>query len=212
MDRWLVIVALFVSLPIGTAHGAGKEAQIADQLVPRQVRVSFATEQLFVSVRSRVTPASLGETSWATWDRDGDGSLSDPELGPLLDSVTRAELGHLGVTVDGSVVPVGALRTRLEVPAERPVALDAALVLRFEGKHRTALAAGEHRFAVYDQPLGRDGVVPFRVSFGRGLLALGGGGARAEIRGGGKRVEVATTKLAPIFWGRFVRKDEAKHQ
>jgi len=142
MDRWLLIVALFAALPLGTAHGAGKEAQIADQLVPRQVRVSFATEQLFVSVRSRVTPASLGETSWATWDRDGDDSLSEAELGPLLDSVTRAELGHLGVTVDGTVVPVGALRTRLEVPAERPVALDAALVLRFEGKHRTALAAG----------------------------------------------------------------------
>ena len=80
------------------------------------------------------------------------------------------------------------------------------------GPSISALAAGEHRFAVYDQPLGRDGVVPFRVSFGRGLLALGGGGARAEIRGGGKRVEVATTKLAPIFWGRFVRKDEAKPQ
>ncbi len=206
MHRWLLVVALLA----GTAYGAGKETQLADQLVPRQIRVSFATEQLFVSVRSRVSPASIDEASWATWDRDGDGSLSDTELGPLLDFVTRVELGHLGVTVDGTVVPVAALKTKLEVPVERPVALDASLVLRFEGKQRTALAAGEHRFAVYDQPLGRDGVVPFRVSFGRGLHALGGGGARAEIRGGGKRVEVATTQLAPIFWGRFVRKDEAK--
>ena len=177
MDRWLLIVALFAALPLGTAHGAGKEAQIADQLVPRQVRVSFATEQLFVSVRSRVTPASLGETSWATWDRDGGRLLlGEAELGPLLDSVTRAELGHLGVTVDGTVVPVGALRTRLEVPAERPVArCGPRPALRGQASHGPRRGRTPLRRLRSAPQGGR--VVPFRVSFGRGLLALGGGGA-----------------------------------
>ncbi len=201
----LLLSLLFVAPVLG---GATSEAELASKLVPRQVRVSVSREQVFVSVRSALQPAALGEDTWSRWDRSGDGSLDARELEPLLRELRSLELGHLGVTVDGAVVPVASLVTKVETK-ERPLPLDAELHVRFEGTHPVDVPAGLHRFAVYDQPRGRDGVVPFRISFGRGLKATGGGGARAELRGGGARVEVATTKNAPIFWGGFTREDEA---
>jgi len=200
--------ALLLSLffVVSVLSGASSEAQLAAKLVPRKVRVSLSKEQVFVSVRSALQPGAVGETSWARWDRNGDGSLDERELEPLLRELRALELGHLGVTVDGAVVPVVRLVTKMETKA--PVPLDAELMVRFEGTEALSLAAGAHRLSVYDQPRGRDGVVPFRISFGRGLKATGGGGARAELRGGGARIEVATTKNAPIFWGGFVREDE----
>lgn len=199
---------LLLAIPL-TADSASKEANLADQVIPRTVRISFAAEQVFVSVRSRVGPAVLGERSWARFDRDGNGVIGPRERGALKAELKLQETGHLGVTVDGSVVPMRSLALRIEQPEGDVIPLDATVVLRVEGKARVDLAAGAHRFTVYDQPRGKDGVVPFRIGFARGLRVLSGGGARGEIRGGGKRLEVVTTKLSPIFWGVFERIDEA---
>jgi hypothetical protein len=202
-----LLCVLAVSLP-SSLRAVGSEAMLANEVVPRTVRVSFAADQVFVSIRSRVQPIALGDRTWARWDRDGDGLIGAQEAGPLKAEIKRLETGHLGVSVDGTVVPMRDLALRIEQPLEGPYPLDAELVVRIEGKLGVPLAAGRHRFTLYDQPRGKDGIVPFRVGFARGLKVLGGGGARGEIRGQGKRLEVVATKLAPIFWGTFERLDE----
>jgi len=206
--RSCLLLMLLLAIPF-QADAASKEATLADQVVPRTVRLSFAAEQVFVSVRSRVTPVVLGERTWARFDRNSDGMIGPAERGALKAEMKRQETGHLGVTVDGAVVPMRSLALRIEQPEGDSIPLDATIVLRVEGKVRVALAAGLHRFSVYDQPRGKDGVVPFRIGFARGLRVLSGGGARGEIRGGGKRLEVVSTKLSPIFWGVFERVDES---
>ena len=187
------------------APAAARDGVDLDALVPRQVRVSIGDDHTFVSVRSRVTPADLGVADWTRWDRDASGALEEPELAPLRADLKRAETEHLCVTVDGVVVPVSRLALRIEETGGGSIGLGAALSLRIEGKLRTPLPAGAHRFTVYDEPRDPDGVVPFRVAFGRGLTASSGGGARGEIRSAGQRVEVVTSKAAPIFWGIFHR-------
>ena len=195
---------LLCLLAVGPA--LARDGQDLDTLVPRQVRVSIGDDHVFVSIRSRVVPSDLGVLDWSRWDRDGDGALRDGEVAGLRADLKRAETEHLCVTIDGVVVPVARLALRIEEPVE-PVGTSAVLMLRIEGKLRTPLAEGAHRFTVYDEPRQLDGVVPIRVAFGRGLRATSGGGARGELRSGGQRVEVVTSKAAPIFWGAFVRED-----
>lgn len=161
-----------------------------------------------MSVRSTVSPALYGQRTWAAFDRDGDGQLTGGELGPLRAELKRRETSTTGISVDGRVVDVSGLTLRIEAPEQGPYPVDAELVLRIEGSVRHDIGVGEHRFVVYDQPTKADGVVPFRVAFGRGLRATGGAGSRGEIRNKGQRVEVATTAQAPILWGTFVRADE----
>ncbi len=207
MRRILLLVLAFVLAPL-EAPSAGLGVEAVNALVPRRIKLSVAAERSWISVDARVLPADIGAADWSAWDRDGSGAIEAAELSALTVDLKRLELSHLSVSVDGVMLPVTRMTLRtVELPPVLP--LDARIVLKIETQWVQPLAAGTHRLTIYDQPHGDDGVVPFRLSFGRGLRFANGGGARAEIRGGGQRVEVVTTKQAPIFWGTFERVDEA---
>jgi len=205
--RILLLVLAFVLTP-AQAPSAGLGVEAVNALVPRRIKLSVAAERSWISVDARVLPADVGAADWSAWDRDGSGAIEAAERSALTTDLKRRSLAHLSVSVDGVMLPVTRMTLKVvDMPAA--LALDARLVFKIETQWRQPLAAGVHRLTIYDQPHSPDGVVPFRLSFGRGLRFTGGGGARAEIRGGGQRVEVVTTKQAPIFWGTFERIDEA---
>jgi hypothetical protein len=205
--RILLFVLAFALTPVD-ALSAELGVDAVNALVPRRIKLSVAAERSWISVDARILPADIGATDWSAWDRDGSGAIEAAESSALTADLKRLELAHLSVSVDGVMLPVTRMNLKMaEVPAT--LGLDARVVLKLETQWVQPLAVGVHRLTIYDQPHGKDGVVPFRLSFGRGLRFDTGGGARAEIRGGGQRVEVVTTKQAPIFWGTFVRRDEA---
>ena len=205
----LLLVSLLLLPSLSGAAELGVEA--VDALVPRRIKLSIAAERSWISVDSRLWPKDVGVQDWSTWDRDRSGAIEPAERPALLADLERMEAAHLSVSIDGEVLPVTRLTSKLEAAdPQAALPLDARLTLRMQTQWRQTLAAGPHRITLYDQPRSDDGVVPFRVSFGRGLTLTGGAGARAEIKGRGQRVDVATTKLSPIFWGSFVRADEAK--
>lgn len=209
MRRLSSLVLVLALLTPAAALSAELGVEAVNALVPRRVKLSVAADRSWISVDARVKPADIGAPDWSAWDRDGSGTIDPSEEGPLRADLKRLELAYLSVSVDGVMLPVTRMTLKIRGASEAPLALDAPLVLTIQTQWRQALAAGPHRLTVYDQPHSPDGVVPFRISFGRGLRFVGGGGARGEIRGGGQRVEVATTKNAPIFWGTFIREDEA---
>ena len=202
------LLAILLFAPPAAAAEIGVEA--VDALVPRRIKLSVAAERSWVSVDARVRPEDVGAADWSAWDRDGSGAIELKERPPLLADLERLEVAHLSISIDGQVLPVSRLNTKIDLDHEAVIPLDARLTLRLSTQWLQPLAAGEHRIVLYDQPRSPDGVVPFRLSFGRGLKFVDGAGARGDVRANRSRVEVATTKLAPIFWGTFVRIDEAK--
>ncbi len=209
MHRLSILLAALTLLAPSAASAAGPGVAAVNTLVPRRIKLSVAADRSWISVDARLLPADLGSTDWSAWDRDGSGVIEAAEVGSLQADLKRLELAHLSVAVDGVVLPITRMTVKIEGAQDAPLALDQPLVLTLQTQWRQDLAVGPHRITVYDQPRSPDGVVPFRLSFGRGLQFVDGGGARGEIRGGGQRVEVAATKAAPIFWGTFVRRDEA---
>lgn len=181
----------------------GADGRVHD-FVPRNVRVSLALDHVWGSVRSEVVPADVGEESWAPWDRDGDGQLAGAERVALASALRAREVEHLCIAVDGEVLPLSRRPAQLEEPADGPVALDARVVLRVEGRLKIDLAPGEHAFVLYDRPRTLDGVVPFRLSLGRGLTLRSAGGARNEALGP-RRLEAVISRFAPATWGTVER-------
>ena len=208
MVRLLVLLLLLCLAPQPVvAAGLGVEA--VDALVPRRIKVSLGVERSWMSVDARVAPADLGAPDWGAWDRDRSGGIDPAERPALLADLERLELAHLAVSVDGVVMPNARMTSAFEALPDGPIPLDQRLTLRLQTQWAQTLAVGEHRVTLYDQPRDPNGVVPFRPAFARSLKFVEGSGARAEIRGGRTRVEIATTRNAPIFWGTFVREDEA---
>lgn len=174
------------------------------EFVPRNVRVSVTEDRLWVSARTEVAPADLGEASWAAWDRDSDGRLSGPEAGALESRIRADEFGHLCVAVDEVVLPVLRMGMTREEPQADPIPLDARIVLRIEGQTTLDLGMGEHGWTLYDRPRGLAGVVPFRLALGPGLALVSSAGARAEVKGP-RRVDAVVSRFAPAAWGKLSR-------
>lgn len=209
MKRLLLLLALLLPVASMAEVAApllpGGDGRVHD-FVPRNVRVSIALDHVWGSARSEVAPADVGEESWAPWDQDGDGQLTGPETVALASVLRDREMEYLCVAVDGQVLPLLSQPAVLEEPSEGPVALDAQVVVRVEGRLKLDLAAGEHGFVLYDRPKTLDGVVPFRLSLGRGLRIRATGGARNEALSP-QRVEAVVTMFAPAVWGTVSRPD-----
>jgi hypothetical protein len=191
-------------LPLFLAADLGVSAVETFDRVPRQILVSVASDHTFASLRARVRPADLGAADWARWDRDGSGAVEPNERGPLEADLRRAETAWLCLAIDGQIVPLSRLPARIE--ADGVIALQAPLDLRVEGRLALVLPAGPHRFVLHDVPRAADGVVPIRLSTGRGLTIGAGEGARAERRGdASQRVDIVLTQATPAFWGTLLR-------
>lgn len=209
MKRILILLVLLLPASSLAEQEApplpGEDGRVHD-FVPRNVRLSVALDHVWGSVRSEVTPADVGEESWAAWDRDGDGQLAGPEAVALASSLRARELEDLCVAVDGQVLSLVRMAVTREEPTEEPIALDARVVVRVEGRMKLELGPGDHQFVLYDRPRGLDGVVPFRLSLGRGLQISSSGGARNEALSP-RRVEAVVTTFAPAVWGTISRQD-----
>ena len=203
MLRLLPLLLLPTLALAGEQAPAGDDARVHD-FVPRNVRVSIALDHVWGAVRAEVVPADVGESSWAAWDRDGDGQLVGPERPRLASALRARELEFLCIAVAGEVLPLLRRPATLEEPAEGPVPLDARVVVRVEGRMKLDLGPGEHPFVLYDRPRGLDGVVPFRLSLGRGLKIRSTGGARNEELTP-RRVEAVVSMFAPAVWGTVER-------
>ncbi len=203
MRRLLLLLVLLLPAPALAEESTDDSGRVHD-FVPRNVRVSIAPDHVWGSVRSEVAPADVGEESWAPWDRDGDGQLAGSERAALSAALRARELEYLCVAVDGQVLPLLQRPALLEEPLEDPVPLDARVVVRVEGRMDLDLATGEHPFVLYDRPRTLDGVVPFRLSLGRGLAIRSTGGARNEALTP-RRLEAVISRFAPAVWGTISR-------
>jgi len=81
------------------------------------------------------------------YDRDGDGAISGPERGPLLEHKLAEIAPGLRLTVDGRTVPLAAPRasTLAFPPGQGGLALT-----RVEASFSAAVPPGSHRVAVHD--------------------------------------------------------------
>ena len=211
VKRLLFLLALLIPCTSTAAPAADppeEDGGRVHEFVPRNVQVSIALDHVWGSVRSEVAPADVGEQSWASWDQDGDGQLAGDESAALASSLRDRELEHLCVAVDGQVLSLIREPAVREEPTDDVVALDARVVVRVEGRMDLDLAAGWHRFVLYDRPRGLDGVVPFRLSLGRGLTLHSTGGARNEALSP-RRVEAVVSMFAPSVWGIVSRTEAA---
>jgi len=175
-----------------------------DDVVPRTVQVSVAKDHLFMTVRSRATPADLGLGDWSAYDADASGALDDSELKPLLRTIRERELEYLCVAIDGEVLSLRKYDARRLEPSGEAVPLHAPLTVRIEGRRTVDVSVGEHRFVLYDRPDAHDGVVPIRLSLVVGMKLTEAQGARTEVLGE-RRLETVVTRFAAATWGTFVR-------
>ncbi len=207
----LAVVSLW-TLPVSTSASAGEAAALERSeapdiraLVPRQIQVSLGPKQAWGQVRSRVLPRDLGEASWAKWDKNDDGFLSDLELRPLGLVLRARETDYLCLALAGRPLPFVYWRPEwVRADGAGPPGIDAALELRLEARVSLQLKDGPVHFVLYDRPSDEDGVVPVRFSLAQGL-AFGPlqAAARAEMRGE-RRLEVVLSRAGPALWGEVV--------
>jgi hypothetical protein len=174
------------------------QAEVRDS-VPRTVAVSAAADHVFATLTAVVAPSDLGLTSWAQWDLDEDGAISELEGKPLLGALRARELEYLCVAVDGEVVPLARMVAR----SVEPITIDGPVTLRVQGRAALTLEAGEHQFVLYDRPQTEDGIVPIRFAVVPGMQITAAEGARAEQKGA-RRLEAVVSRFAPAVWGTFV--------
>ncbi len=201
----VVCAALAAFAPVPTARGGPVEGGSVQDLVPRSYQVSVGRDHVFASVRFQVRPVDVGEADWSKWDRNGDGSLDDPEARVLGAQLRDRELEYVCIAIDGEVLPLGRMAASRVEPVEAPIPLDATIRFRVEGRSNLVLEAGEHRFVLYDRPRTEDGVVPMRLSLVTAMELVSAVGARAETRGN-RRLEAVVSRAVPGIWGTFVRK------
>lgn len=181
----------------------GRPAVPEGPAVPRALQVSVGLDHVWASVRATVRPADLGLPDWSRYDRDGDGVISDLEERVLLRDVRGHTVQYACVALDDVVVPLGTMPIKRVEPAG-PLAADAAVKVRIEGRAAAVLGPGEHAFVLHDRPATAEGVVPIRLSFTKGFSLVGAAGARAE-RKGARRLESVVSHAAPAVWGTLRR-------
>lgn len=192
MPRALGLLGLL--LLIGSPAGA----EVRDA-VPRTVAVSVGSDHVFARFTSVLLPADLGHESWAAWDGDGDGTISESEGKALLGALRATELEYLCVAVDGAVVPLA----RMVATSPEPITIDGPVTLQVQGRAPWTETPGEHTFLLYDRPRVEDGIVPMRFNVVAGMEIVGAAGARSELKGS-RRLEGVVSRFAPAVWGTFV--------
>jgi hypothetical protein len=195
----LLLLLLLLVAPSVWAGPAQPKADIQD-IVPKTIQLSLGADHIFAATQLRVTPGDLGETSWASWDKDSSGSLSLPEQGPLLEFVRRRTLASQRVAVGGVLVDWDLFPVQRSAAAGEPLGLTEAIELKVSGRVSAGPWAGDLAFVVYAPPRGRDGIVPLRLSLAPDLSFVAAEGARAELRGS-KRLEAVLTRASPALWG-----------
>lgn len=169
----------------------------------RDIRISVADDHVFVQLKAQAAPADLGRSTWADFDRNGDGALDEGERVPLLEALRAQETEYTALSVGEQPLPLG----RFEVAAlgEGPrTALDGSVTFRVQGRMELARSDEGWPFVFYDRPRNWQGAVPIRLSVSRGLRVEGVEGARAEARGP-QRLDAVVTNSTPAVWGRVVR-------
>jgi nickel/cobalt transporter (NicO) family protein len=103
----------------------------------RQVRVHYVLDQAEIPTFQEIQ----------RYDRDGDGAISGPERGPLLEHKLAEIAPGLRLTVDGRTVPLATPRasTLAFPPGQGGLALT-----RVEASFSAAVPPGSHRVAVHD--------------------------------------------------------------
>lgn len=195
----LVTAITLVSSP--SYAGSGEKALRA---IPRSIQISVGRDHIWGSVRATRIPSEVGKTDWAEWDRDKSGMLEGSELRAAAAWLGAREVVHTSISLDGIVLPFPKFGPKYLGDESVPLALDAALSVRIEGRTKVDLAPGMHHYVLYDVPPDPNGFVPIRFSTVKGFAIRDAQGTRGEKRND-RRLEVTTTAFTPAMWGTVER-------
>jgi len=192
-----VVGALFGLLPASAAPPAGPSLQ---DIVPKRIQLSVATDHLFVLTALHVRPKDVGESSWARWDLDHDQKLSPEEQAPLLSHIADVQLLSQAVATARRGVVWGDFSVVRMSGPEAVLLLNQPLDLKVSGRLPLSETDRERAFVVYAPPRMADGIVPLRLSLAEGMSFVGVAGTRAEQRGP-RRIEAVLSRVNPAIWG-----------
>ena len=197
--QWMAL-GLLISAP-GLGAAGAKSPKLED-IVPKRLQLSLASDHIFVATHLHVRPSDLGEPSWSSWDTDASGALSGSEVQALIGEVRRTNLPSQRLAIGRQLVDWAALpATRASAPGAS-LGLQEALNVRVSGKVARQTGSGRAHFVVYAPPRRANGIVPLRITVGAGTRLRDVAGARAEQRGP-RRVEAVLSRFTPALWGRL---------
>ena len=181
------------------AAGPPGERSLQD-IVPKRIHISVASDHLFAVTALHVRPDDVGESSWARWDGDGDHKLSREEQEPLLSHIADVQLRSQAVAAARRGVAWGDFSVVRMSQSESVLLLGQPLDLKISGRLALSEGDSERAFVVYAPPRLPDGIVPLRISLAEGMSFVGVAGTRAEQRGP-RRIEAVLSRANPAIWG-----------
>ncbi len=193
----LVFGVPFGLLPAAAAPPAERSLQ---DIVPKRIQLSVATDHLFAVTALHVRPEDVGESSWARWDGDRDQKLSPQEQVPLLSHIAGIQLLSQAVAAARRGVTWGDFSVTRMSESEAVLLLTQPLDLKISGRLPLAEGSSDRAFVVYAPPRMPDGIVPLRISLAKGMSFVGVAGTRAEQRGP-RRIEAVLSRANPAIWG-----------
>jgi hypothetical protein len=191
-----------MSFALTSAVAEPRTKRSLQDIVPKRIQISVATDHLFAVTALHVRPEDVGESSWARWDDDRDRKLSPQEQGTLIEHIAGVQLLSQVVAAARRGVEWGdfSVARMSEAEAEAVLLLSQPLDLKISGRLPLSEGDSARAFVVYAPPRMPDGIVPLRISLAKGMSFVGVAGTRAEQRGP-RRIEAVLSRANPAIWG-----------